>query len=93
MVSPGGILCLVLSPSLTSVTVFAVPTRTFMRYQIFTWLPWWFKRYVLWQKSAVLTPLYHFDRVERVHSEDESVRGANTKMQGAELHEDATEKS
>lgn len=42
-----------------------------MHYQVFTWLPWWFKRYVLLQKHAVLKPLYHFDRVERVNSDSE----------------------
>lgn len=52
--------------------IFAVPTRTFMKYQINTFLPWWFKRYVLCNKRAKLEPLYHFDRVERVVSEDES---------------------
>lgn len=76
---------------LTCFPVFAVPTRTFMRYQIFTWLPWWFKRYVCFQKSAVLPPLYHFDVIERVNSEDESVQ-ADTKVQ-TELHENPTEKS
>lgn len=78
--------------SLTYSLVFAVPTRTFMHYQIFTWLPWWFKRYVLFKKNAVLAPLYHFDRIERVNSEDESIKGADTKVQ-AELLEDSTEKS
>lgn len=72
--------------------VFAVPTRTFMHYQIFTWLPWWFKRYILWNKNAVLEPLYHFDVVERVNSEDESEKAVDSKVQ-TELHENATEKS
>ena len=41
--------------------VFAVPTSVFMRYQITKALPWWFKRYVLFQKGAELEPLYQFD--------------------------------
>jgi hypothetical protein len=41
--------------------VFAVPTRTHMHYQLFKALPWWFKRYILFQKNAKLEPLYHFD--------------------------------
>lgn len=41
--------------------IFAVPTRTHMRYQVFTVLPWWFKRYVLRQKGAACPPLYTFD--------------------------------
>ena len=41
--------------------VFAVPTRTHMRYQITKALPWWFKRWVLMRKNAKLEPLYKFD--------------------------------
>jgi hypothetical protein len=41
--------------------VFAVPTRTHMKYQIGTWLPWFFKRWVLFRKDAILPDLYHFD--------------------------------
>lgn len=47
--------------------IFAVPTRTHMRYQITKALPWWINRWVLMKKDAVLEPLYHFD-----HSSDES---------------------
>ncbi len=42
--------------------IFAVPTRTFIRYNLGTWLPWWFKHYVLRSKTAVLKPLYTFDK-------------------------------
>lgn len=41
--------------------VFAVPLRRFMSYQVKVALPWWFKRWVLFQKDAKLAPLYHFD--------------------------------
>jgi sugar porter (SP) family MFS transporter len=41
--------------------IFAVPTKVFMKYQITKALPWWFKRWVLFQKSATLEPLYHVD--------------------------------
>ena len=41
--------------------IFAVPTRTHMKYQVFTVLPWWFKRHVLRQKGAVCPELYSFD--------------------------------
>lgn len=41
--------------------VFAVPTRTHIKYQLTQALPYWFKRYVFFQKSATLEPLYHFD--------------------------------
>ncbi|KAI3401166.1 hypothetical protein diail_312 [Diaporthe ilicicola] len=43
--------------------IFAVPTRTFIRYQLKTWLPWFIKRHIFFDKSAELEPLYHFDRV------------------------------
>lgn len=41
--------------------VFAVPTRTHMRYQLGTVLPWWFKRYVLMRKGAACPDLYKFE--------------------------------
>lgn len=41
--------------------IFAVPTRTHMRYQFSTALPWWFNRWVLMRKGAELQPLYHFE--------------------------------
>lgn len=41
--------------------VFAVPTNIFMRYQLTKALPWWVRRYVLFQKGATLEPLYKFD--------------------------------
>ncbi|KAL5334305.1 hypothetical protein BJX70DRAFT_405506 [Aspergillus crustosus] len=43
--------------------IFAVPTRTFMRYQVFQAVPWWIRRYVLFQKDARLEPLYKLDHV------------------------------
>ncbi|CAG8957497.1 hypothetical protein HYFRA_00011479 [Hymenoscyphus fraxineus] len=42
--------------------VFAVPTRTFMRYQVTKALPWWTKRYILLRRDTpTLKPLYYFD--------------------------------
>jgi hypothetical protein len=41
--------------------IFAVPTRTFMRYQLTKALPYWFKRYVFFNKEARLEPLYKTD--------------------------------
>jgi sugar porter (SP) family MFS transporter len=41
--------------------IFAVPTRTHMRYQLFTVLPWWFNRYILRRKGEACPPLYTFD--------------------------------
>jgi hypothetical protein len=39
--------------------IFAVPTRKFAHYQLTKALPYWFKRWVLFQKSATLEPLMH----------------------------------
>jgi hypothetical protein len=38
--------------------IFAVPTRTFLRHQLTKALPYWFKRYVIFNKEARLEPLY-----------------------------------
>jgi sugar porter (SP) family MFS transporter len=49
--------------------IFAIPTRTFMRYQITKTLPYWFKRGILFDKTATLEPLYHFEtRADRKNS-------------------------
>ncbi|KAI1258427.1 sugar transporter-domain-containing protein [Xylariaceae sp. FL1019] len=44
--------------------VFAVPNRTFAHYQLTKAAPWWIKRYVLFQRSAKLEPLYTQDDVD-----------------------------
>ena len=45
--------------------VFALPTSRHMSYQIKEFLPYWIRRYVLFQKVE-LKPLYNFDEVESV---------------------------
>ncbi|KAJ0378315.1 hypothetical protein COL26b_003477 [Colletotrichum chrysophilum] len=47
--------------------VFAVPTKLFMRHQVTKALPYWFKRWVLWQRDATLEPLYKFDLTHEDH--------------------------
>lgn len=32
-----------------------------MKYQLKVWLPWLFRRYILWQRDAELQPLYNVD--------------------------------
>lgn len=49
--------------------VFAVPTRTHMKYQVTKALPYWFKRYIFRQKSLRLEPLYRFEG--HVENDDE----------------------
>lgn len=46
--------------------VFSVSTRRHISYQVGTWLPWWIKRYLLFQRDAKLEPLYKLDGVEDV---------------------------
>ena len=41
--------------------IFAVPTRTHMRYQITKALPYFIHRCIFMRKDAVLEPLYHFE--------------------------------
>ncbi|KAI5865276.1 hypothetical protein GGS23DRAFT_419594 [Durotheca rogersii] len=41
--------------------VFAVPNRKFAAYQVTKALPWWVKRWVLFNRNAKLEPLYHRD--------------------------------
>lgn len=38
--------------------IFGVPTTRHASYQVHTWLPWFMKRNVLWQRSRPLPPLY-----------------------------------
>ncbi|ETS82106.1 hypothetical protein PFICI_07108 [Pestalotiopsis fici W106-1] len=44
--------------------IFAVPMRKFASYQVTKALPWWFKRWVFFQRNAKLEPLYHHDNEE-----------------------------
>jgi hypothetical protein len=47
---------------LTMMCSFAVPTSKFCAYQTGKAAPWFFKRWVLFQKGAKLEPLYDMDR-------------------------------
>jgi hypothetical protein len=60
--------------------IFGVPTKKFVAYNFRVALPWWWKRWVLFDKSAKLRPLYTFDGVEVHHRGDidtETRRGAS----------------
>jgi hypothetical protein len=48
--------------------IFAVPTRTHMRYQVTKALPYFINRWILRHKDAVLEPLYHFEAQESEQS-------------------------
>lgn len=41
--------------------IFGVPTKKFVAYNTKVALPWWYKRWILFDKSAKLKPLYHFE--------------------------------
>jgi len=41
--------------------IFAIPTATFMRYQLTKALPWWFKKWIMRRNPGPLEPLYTFD--------------------------------
>jgi len=46
--------------------VFAVPTSRHISYQGGTFLPYWIKKWVLFQRDAYLEPLYNFEEVESI---------------------------
>ncbi|KAF2108039.1 hypothetical protein BDV96DRAFT_505178 [Lophiotrema nucula] len=48
--------------------IFSVPTRRHIAYQLKTWLPWWVRRYVLWQRGPKLEPFYQLEGVEDVRA-------------------------
>ena len=41
--------------------IFAIPTRTFMKHQCFTVLPWWIKKNILRRKIGPCPSLWSFD--------------------------------
>jgi hypothetical protein len=58
--------------------IFAVQTRTHMRYQLTKALPWWINRWVFMRKGTVLEPLYQFDtcnyqsRIDAMYTADKA---------------------
>lgn len=70
--------------------IFGVPTRKFIAYNFRVALPWWWKRWVLFDKTAKLAPLYHFDGVEGAHQSDsemETRRSTSNEKSGAVTRE------
>jgi hypothetical protein len=58
--------------------VFAVPTRTHMRYQWLTVLPWWIRRWIFQRKDKPSPTLYKFDSGNE--SEENGVNGGRNEM-------------
>ncbi|KPM40264.1 hypothetical protein AK830_g6268 [Neonectria ditissima] len=62
--------------------VFAVPVGKFASYQLKTALPWWCRRWILWQRNAKKEPLYQFENLATVtpgHSDVESPHDSDRK--------------
>ncbi|KAF4976768.1 hypothetical protein FZEAL_6601 [Fusarium zealandicum] len=55
--------------------VFAVPVRKFASYQLRVAAPHWFKRYVLFNRSAKKEPLYHFEGIPNGSQSDVETPG------------------
>jgi MFS family permease len=70
--------------------IFAVPTRVFMKYQLTKALPYWCKRWLMWDKTATLEPLYHFDKVDAVASDDDD-NGKVVSEKAVEMREGNTQ--
>lgn len=58
--------------------IFAVPTRTHAKYQLFTVLPWWYRRWILWRKDAVCPECYHFDQDANFSAKGQADEKAST---------------
>ncbi|KID85676.1 General substrate transporter [Metarhizium guizhouense ARSEF 977] len=66
--------------------VFAVPTSKFAKYQLTVALPWWFKRYILFQRNATKEPLYHFEKVAMTTGKDSFANQAMVPSSDDERH-------
>jgi hypothetical protein len=60
--------------------VFAVTTRRHASYQLFTVLPWWFKRYVLFRKGAECSELYKIEDEEWTGSDRDEPKGISSSV-------------
>lgn len=54
--------------------VFAVPTQKFIKYQLREAVPYFWKRWILWQKDATLFPLYDFSETRVLTYGNDQVR-------------------
>ncbi|KAJ8107610.1 hypothetical protein OPT61_g8745 [Boeremia exigua] len=65
--------------------IFGVPTRKFIAYNFRVALPWWWKRWVLFDRSAVLPPLYSFDGVEGHYAADYNDTARATSVEKSDM--------
>ena len=64
--------------------VFGVLTRSHMKYQCTKALPYFFQRWVLFNKNAKLEPLYQFDSDEQEDIKEVRVSGMQVRVSGME---------
>lgn len=60
--------------------VFSIPTGKVMKYEVGTWLPWFIRRYVCFDKHAHLKPLLEKSHLEKASPNDSDVHVDNTKI-------------
>jgi sugar porter (SP) family MFS transporter len=72
--------------------IFAVPTHVFTKYQLTKTLPWWIRRWILFQRFAKLEPLYKLD-FENHTEEDEEGHDGDAGDDGRPTSAFETEKS
>jgi hypothetical protein len=70
--------------------VFGVPTKKFIAYNFRVALPWWWKRWVLFDKTAKLTPLYQFDGVDNAPVQSDSETETETRNSDAKAEDGKT---
>lgn len=69
--------------------VFAVTTRRHASYQLFTVLPWWVKRYILFRKDAVCPELYKMDMDSDTTPDVTDLPGSKVEAEASEYHTEA----
>ena len=57
--------------------LYQVPNSKFAAYQVTKAAPWWFKRYVFFQRNAVLEPLYKTDHDEHAVLQRDSANASD----------------
>jgi hypothetical protein len=84
----------------------AVPVETHASYQLTKALPWWFRRYIMFDKRAKLEPLYKFEGIAGAEQDEkgskkpfekgreswaEGERGSTVEMSAGGKREDSIE--
>lgn len=68
--------------------IFGVPTKKFINYNVKVATPWWFQRWVMFNKNAKLEPLYHLDHgLDGARDSDSDVPAKDTASKDASADE------